>query len=88
LSVADFANHIIVVYSWAAWAFYGFAIATKGSKAYSHLSLILQVFTRCAMVQSGALVAKRNSSTHLYFANLWCIPTVDSRTAQAAAHKL
>ena len=32
LSVADFANNAIIVFTWPAWVVYGFAIATKGSK--------------------------------------------------------
>jgi len=39
LSVADFANYAKVVFAWPVWAVYGFAIATKGSKAHSHQSL-------------------------------------------------
>jgi len=34
LSVRDFANHDKCVFSWPAWAVYGFAIPTKGSKPY------------------------------------------------------
>ena len=34
LLVKDFANHVKFVFSWPAWAVYGFAIATKGPKPY------------------------------------------------------
>ena len=40
LSVADFANHAIFIFSWPAWVVYRFAIAAKGSKPHSHQSLL------------------------------------------------
>jgi len=40
------------------------------------------------MVQSVALVPRRNSSTHLYVAKLQCRRTADSQIAQATALKV
>jgi len=46
------------------------------------------LFTCCVMVQSVAVVPRRNSHTHLYVAKLRCRRTADSQTALATALKL
>jgi len=43
----------LTIFSWPAWAIYGFPIETKGWKRHDHQSLLLKLFTRCIMVQTG-----------------------------------
>ena len=50
--VANFTNHAKCVFSWAAWAVYGLALATEGSRQ-NHMSLV--TVARC--VNRGAIGA-------------------------------
>ena len=69
LLVADFTNHDKFVVSWPAWAVYGFALATKGSRQ-NHVAISHCWQIRC-VTRGGAIGAVPLSNFELQILNGW-----------------
>ena len=53
------------------------AFVSDTGKLFANVQMLLQLFTRCSMVQSWALAPTRNSPTYLGVAKLRCRRTMD-----------